>query len=685
MRRLHLPLSLAFATLALPAALHAQGACGPGPVALVLSGGGAKGLAHVGAIAALEARGIRPDLVVGTSMGAVVGALYASGHDARALDSLAHSIPLARAFRGYAPEPPAVFAARPPLLVWAEEGGRLELQASAAQVPLVNRILATELLEASLAAAGDFDRLAIPFRAVTTDLLADSAVVFRRGNLAEAVRASVSIPILFPPVEIGGRVLVDGGLVANAPVEVARQEGARRVIVVDVGDPAKDSLDFGSPLAMTAQMVSLLASQPIPPLGPGDLYIRPAVRDYELLDFRRNRVDSLIVLGRRAADSALATLGCPFPPAAPHVAAPARPVLEVGTVRVEGLPAAEGARLARGLLLVPGNRVPLDTLRTRIGTVYEREALRALWIGADSATPAAVVLRARPPARRRAVLGAAFDADLGGRVWVGVMDRALVSPAWEGSLAGAIGANRAGLEAGIRRRFPVSRLVPTLSLGIERERVEFFEGDLVAGDAVGRIGTAFLGLEVLLPAGWSAAAGALGAAWDDTDEPGATTGGATAWIRRLGEPGERLVDAFAIATPEWTVARATVEFQGRWGPVRFRPVARAGWGEDVPLALTQPLGGWQGFPGLPMGDRRSARELHGALAMAVRVLGPASAVLDAAAGRARPLPESSHGEETIYGGRIGLAVRTRLGAVAVAWGRNDQGGEQWMVRVGEWF
>src|SRR5690606_16760085 len=143
-------LLLAAAFLLLPAALHAQGACAPGRVALVLSGGGAKGMAHVGAIAALEARGIRPGLVVGTSMGAVVGALYASGHDARALDSLARVIPLAEAFRGYRPEPPPVFADRPPLLVWAEEGGRLELQASTVAVPLVNRLLVTELLGANV-------------------------------------------------------------------------------------------------------------------------------------------------------------------------------------------------------------------------------------------------------------------------------------------------------------------------------------------------------------------------------------------------------------------------------------------------------------------------------------------------------------------------------------------------------
>ncbi|HSE27191.1 MAG TPA: patatin-like phospholipase family protein [Gemmatimonadales bacterium] len=678
-------LLLATALLAAPATLHAQGACAPGRLALVLSGGGAKGLAHAGAIAALEARGIRPDLVVGTSMGAVVGALYASGHDARALDSLARVIPLAEAFRGYQPDPPAVFSDRPALLVWAEEDGRLELQASAVKVPLVNRLLATELLAANLAAAGDFDRLPIPFRAVAADFLADTAVVFRGGDLAAAVRASSAIPIVFPPVEQRGRVLVDGGLVANVPIAIARAEGAERVIVVDVTDPPRDSLDSGSPIAVTAQLVDLVTRQPLAPLGPGDLYVRPDIGDFPPLDFRRSRVDSLLLLGRRAAEAALEAHSCGFPagrPAPPPVIPAA---LRVGAVRVEGLPAEEGARLARGLRLVPGTTLPLDTLRARLGIVMEREALRALWIVSDGADPIGFSVQVRPPARRRAVLGAAFDADLGGRVWAGVMDRALVSPAWEGSLALAIGGDRLSLDAGIRRRFPVSRLVPTLSLGFARERVEFFDGDLAAADAIGRLGSAFVGLQVLLPGGWSASAGAEAIVWDDTGRATYGTGGATARLLRLGAPGERLLDARFTATPEWSLARGAVAFRGTWGAFRFRPVARAGWGDGIPLGLTEPLGGWHGFPGLPMGDRRAERELYAAVTASVRVLGPASAVGEIAAGRARPLAGSHHPDEVIAGARIGLGMTTRFGPVAVAWGRNDEGGEQWVVRVGEWF
>ncbi|HJS46531.1 MAG TPA: patatin-like phospholipase family protein, partial [Gemmatimonadales bacterium] len=520
------------ALLALPTLLHAQGACGPGPVALVLSGGGAKGLAHAGAIAALEARGIRPDLVVGTSMGAVVGALYAGGRDPRALDSLARALPLAEAFRGYQPEPPAVFAPRPPLLVWAEEKGRLELQASAVQVPLVNRMLTTELLAANLAAAGDFDRLPIPFRAVAADLLADTAVVFRGGDLAAAVRASASIPVVFPPIEIGGRPLVDGGIVANIPVAVARAEGAVRVIVVDVSDPLDDSLDTGSPIAVTARMMDLLSRQPLPPLGPGDLYIRPRIDAFDALDFRPARVDSLLALGRRAADSALDANGCPFPDAPTGRRADAATLVRLATVRVEGLPAEEGARLARGLLLEPGTTLALDTLRSRIGTVMQREALRAIWITPAGSDPARLTVRADPPPRRRAVLGAAFDADLGGRAWVGVMDRALVSPAWEGALALAFGAGRTSLDAGVRRRFPVSRLVPTLALGLASERVEFFDGDAAATDAEGRQATAFLGLEAILGGGWTAALGGEAIAWDDSGEPGRGAGGATLRLLR---------------------------------------------------------------------------------------------------------------------------------------------------------
>ncbi len=678
-------LLLTAALLAAPAALHAQGACGPGRVALVLSGGGAKGMAHVGAIAALEARGIRPDLIVGTSMGAVVGALYASGHDARELDSLARVLPLAEAFRGYRPDPPAVFAARPPLTVWAEEGGRLQLQASTVSVPLINRLLVTELLAANLAAGSDFDRLPIPFRAVAADLLTGAVVVFRRGGLAEAVRASSSIPIVFPPVMIDGRPLVDGGIAANVPVAVARAEGAARVIVVDVSDQPKDSLDYASPIAVTQQVLELLGRQPLAPLGPGDLHIRPAIDDFRSLDFRRGLVDSLIVLGRTTADSALAANDCPFPDAPTARRADAPDVLRLGTVRVKGVPADQGARLARGLLLYPGTDLPFDTLRARIGTVFEREDLTALWLDADSAAAANVVVRATPPPRRKAVLGAAFDADLGGRVWAGVMDRALVSPAWEGSAAIAFGGHRLSLDAGIRRRFPVARLVPTLALTVARERVEFFDGDLAVADLVGRHATGFLGLELVLPHGWTAAAGGEMVAWDVSGEPARGAPAGTARILRLGQPGERQAEAAFTASPDWVLARAAVTFRGRRGALQFQPVLRAAWGEDVPLVFTEPLGGWAGFPGLPMGDRRSARELFAGITVDLPVLGPASLMGEVAAGRSRPLADALHEDETIAGARLGVGMRTRFGPIVVAWGRNDEDGEQWIVRVGEWF
>jgi len=354
-------------------------------------------------------------------------------------------------------------------------------------------------------------------------------------------------------------------------------------------------------------------------------------------------------------------------------------------VRVEGVPADQGARLARGLLLLPDTDVPLDTLRSRIETVFEREGLTSLWLDTDSAQRANVVLRATPAPRRRAVLGAAYDADLGGRAWAGVMDRALVSPAWEGSAAIAFGGNRLGVDAGIRRRFPVSRLVPTLALAVARERAEFFDGDLIAADAVGWQATGLLGLELVLPRGWSAAAGGGMVLWDDADEPSRGAPVGTARLLRLGQPGERQAQATFTATPDWMFARAMVAFRGRWGRLRFAPVLRAGWGEDVPLAFTEPLGGWAGFPGLPMGDRRSDREAFAGLTADFPVLGPVSVIGEVSAGRSRPLARAFHEDEVIAGARLGVGVRSRFGPVAVAWGRNDAGGEQWVVRVGEWF
>src|SRR6476469_6289058 len=205
--------------------------CPSRPTALVLSGGGAKGLAHIGVLRVLDSLGIRPDLVVGSSMGAIVGGMYASGYSGREIDSLARALPIADLFRTYQPQAPRSLGVLQPLVVWEQGDRRFTLQSAGVVETEVNALVNAAMLRGNLLARGNFDSLPIPFRAVAADLSDRSPVVLASGDLARAVRASFAIPLVFAPESLNGRILGDGGLVANIPVAVARAAGAERVIV----------------------------------------------------------------------------------------------------------------------------------------------------------------------------------------------------------------------------------------------------------------------------------------------------------------------------------------------------------------------------------------------------------------------------------------------------------------------
>lgn len=148
----------------------------------------------------------------------------------------------------------------------------------------------------------DFDKLAIPFRAVSTDIATGEKVVFRKGHLPQAIRASMSIPAVFAPVEIDGRLLVDGGMVDNIPVDVARDMGVDVVIVVDIGNPLRDRKDLSTVLDVMNQSITLMTRKnseaQLATLKPGDVLIQPPLSGYGTTDF--GRVPQLIDAGYRA-------------------------------------------------------------------------------------------------------------------------------------------------------------------------------------------------------------------------------------------------------------------------------------------------------------------------------------------------------------------------------------------------
>src|SRR3954470_18851306 len=298
-----------FAVLATASPSAAQ-TCRSQRTALVLSGGGAKGLAHIGVLRVLDSLGIRPDLVVGSSMGAIIGAMYASGYQGREIDSLARSLPIADLFRTYQPRAPRSLGGLQPLVLWEQGGRRFNIQSASVSEPAVNALVNAAMLRGNLLARGDFDSLPIPFRAVAADLANRSAVVLSGGDLARAVRASFAIPLVFSPESLDGRILADGGLAANIPASVARSAGAERLIVSDATERQPDSVDLRSPIALADRLLGFLFEQPGDTVRAGDVLIRPAVEGFTSLNFSPERVARLIELGAAAASITLPHLRC---------------------------------------------------------------------------------------------------------------------------------------------------------------------------------------------------------------------------------------------------------------------------------------------------------------------------------------------------------------------------------------
>jgi NTE family protein len=275
-------------------------------IGLVLGGGGARGFAHVSVLKELERQRIPIDCIAGTSMGAIVGGLYASGLSAVELEKQMLAMDWRSMFNDRLERPERSFRRKRDddlSLVPAKPGiGSDGVRFAPGLLSGVRSLLLLEELTEPVATRDDFDALPIPFRAVATDLNTGQAVVIGSGNLALAMRASMSIPGIFKPVAMDGRVLVDGGLANQVPVDVVRAMGADVVIAVDVGTPL-GQLDEGASLFAIVDQISGFmtvgsASAQTATLGPKDLLVRPPLgSEVSTSDF--DRIELAMELGER--------------------------------------------------------------------------------------------------------------------------------------------------------------------------------------------------------------------------------------------------------------------------------------------------------------------------------------------------------------------------------------------------
>jgi NTE family protein len=677
--------SLSFFLLAflLAPSLEAQ-TCSPPRTALVLSGGGAKGLAHIGVLRVLDSLGVRPDLIVGTSMGAMIGGMYASGYTAREIDSLARALPIGGVFRTYQPRAPRSLGLLQPLVLLEQGRGRFVLQTATIRESEVNALVNAAMLRGNLIARGDFDALPIPFRAVATDLADRQAVVIARGDLAQAVRASFAIPLIFSPESLDGRLLTDGGLSANIPISVARQAGAERVIVSDATEQLSDSLDLYSPLVLADRLLGFLFRQPGDSLQEGDVLVRPMVDGFTSLNFSPARVDQLIRNGVAAADTVLPRATCRSAPAAVAPALPSR----TSALTIASTNASERLAVQRLLGLDPKDTLDVRRLRNRIQHLGQSDAFRTLWLSprgaADSVSFHVTVQRA---ARRVVGLGLAYDNELGGRMWAGAVEQRLFDLALEGSSALFLGDFRQELLLGFRRNYQLGRqlMTPTLSARFALEQVRQFssEGDeLRPGHTREAVG--FLGAERAIGSGWELAAGVMGHVWHEPGRDRSTVG---LEVRGLKVTPSR--QPVLQAGLSWTgiYQKAAVQFTGslRRGRVQVLPRLRLGWGDGLPLQSEFALGGDDGFPGLHLGERRGNREALLGLMVTYDLTGPFVARVELVTGgtaQGGPLVQSAG---WLAGVRAGVGAHTPVGPVRAEYGVTSTGRGAVFVRLGRWF
>ena len=357
-------------------------------IGLALGGGGARGAAHIGVLQTLEEMGIPVDYIAGTSMGSIVGGLYAMGMSPGDIERTIDEIDWEdifddqppredRRFRHKQDDRTFLIKARPGVI---EKERKVELVPGLIQGQKLELALRKYALPAS--ETHDFDALRIPFRAIATDVVTGDMVVLDKGDLTTSMRASMAVPAVFAPVEIGDRLLVDGGLTMNLPVSVVRAMGADIVIAVDVSGPRRQREEITNVLAMLDQIASLVTfnntEAEIAKLGPRDLLITPPL-EREVLSSDFDKMPTAVAIGRRAAVAAgpdLARLGLPPEQYEAYRVAHGPPAYQPPTidyVRIENDSRLDDAVIERRLQIRPGDRLDPDAIGHQLARVYDQD------------------------------------------------------------------------------------------------------------------------------------------------------------------------------------------------------------------------------------------------------------------------------------------------------------------------
>ncbi len=668
--------------------------CAPAKTALVLSGGGAKGFAHIGVLEIMDSLGLKPDLVVGTSIGAIIGGLYSSGYSGLQIDSLLRTLPIEKMIRQYEPKVSSALGTIRPLAVWEKGQLGYVLQSGAVREAEVNAFLSSLMLRGNLMARGNFDSLPIPFRAVATDVATRAPVVIGTGDLARAVRASAAIPVVLRPVQIDSLWLVDGGIAENAPVKVARALGAQRSWISLLPFAGPDPKTFDNPFTITAVLLNSLFEQDTIMTQRRDVLITNATMAFENLNFSRKTTDSLIEVGRVAARAAFAAASClkSLSSTTRNVRLPTM-VKQVG---FSGVRIVDGDLVLDELGVAAGEKLNVAKLDTGINSISHHERYRALWLQPSGSGPDVTFHVQLDPAPQSSFgAGFAFDQFMSGRLWAGGIDRTLLNGDAEGVAMIKLGTYEQDLDVFVRRRALVKNTyVPfTIEGQIKHELIRLFKGDGELPSAETQDAVGFIGLKQDPRAGvWQGEIGLEGRVWREPLVNTRGTAGLRASLFRAESDYEMgsVIEMLAL----YDFQRARVDANKKWevaGDFDITARVRGGWGNRLPLQETFPLGGDDGFAGFRIGELRGTQEAFGSMLVRKKITSIFHARVEFMSGEvatgygALPRVAGTTSGELFGGIRAGLEAATPVGPIRVEEGVANTGQRAILIRVGRWF
>ncbi|HUG40819.1 MAG TPA: patatin-like phospholipase family protein [Longimicrobiales bacterium] len=668
---------------------------GPAPAAaqqaLVLSGGGARGLAHVGVLLRLDSLGYDPDLVVGTSMGAVIGALYAAGYEPDEIRERTTAIAWGEMFDPTAALVGPERAVRLPLLTFGLDLAQRQVSRGLFGEWRINRALAGLLFDANARARGDFDRLARRYRAIAADLGTGAVVVLDSGDLALAARASMAFPGFWAPVRWGDRLLVDGGIVDNVPTAEARRLGATSIIAVDVGRPPEEIGSLEA-LAVVQRALSLMQRNMHPDTIPPDVLVAPVVDGGVGAGFPDDP-SPLIELGLETARREI-----PPPRSDGRGERPLPPAPRwLGGLRVESEDPALAA-LARHVFapVAPGPYAPAAALAA-VDRLYGTGLFEGVWPRVAEPDTAGgfptLVVRLDAPAQLSASLGAGFENDRGGRAWA-TLDRQGGFAGRPAILSGAVSTDGLDRWAALSARIhPITRRHYAWTVGAHvRERsVRTFTEDTRSTVEVLRTG-GWVGIE--LP--------------HILRERVLTVTGLAEWLDPQLAPGSASYGPLLRLSSIPSQARVVgvpllLEAEARWGDQPYRRFAVAGSltrtggalqvaplldlrgvSDLAPVDAQPALGDQHAVPGLRWGEGRGLARAVAGVDLAVPRLG-GHARLRIRSGAVADRPAAWDAARWIAGAEIGGVWRLPFGLLEAGYGHATMGDGRFDVSLGRQF